>query len=75
MKIEDIHKKLSNSPLHSIHSQIISDVKKLRELGKDISICEQLLEDLTKPVVHKSNLRFIYAGMICMLNILLEKQS
>jgi hypothetical protein len=75
IKVEDIHKKLSDSPLHSLHSQIVSDINKLRELGKDIPICEQIINDLAKPVVYRTNLRFIYAGMACILNVLLEQEQ
>lgn len=73
--IEAIHKRLANGPLHNIYMQMVEDVRKMREAAKDIPLCQKLLDDLNKPAINRTELKWVYAGMFCILNLLLEQEN
>jgi hypothetical protein len=75
INIEQIHKRFADSHLHSLHSQMVMDVQKLKDLGKNIPICNELINDLSKPCVNKSNLKLVYAGILCIIGLLLDEEN
>lgn len=72
--IEEIHKRLGNTRLHPLYEQLVEDVKTLQDIGKDSILCKQILADVGKPVVYRNqDLRMFYGGMVCMLNLIIQK--
>jgi hypothetical protein len=68
--IEEIHKRLRRC------NQLVEDMKSLQEIGKDSVLCQQILADMGKPIVHRNpELRMFYGGMVCMLNLIMQKEN
>jgi hypothetical protein len=67
LKSDEVIKRIDN------HKNMVFTINELRE--KNIPFCNQLIDDLNKPIVYNSNLRFVYIGIICILTLLLNKDD